>query len=204
MDLPPEPPEFGAKREWIELWTTRAEAGERLPFHRSRLAEEISDLRDAWWQWYVKVREKNTRVKSGEDRTEASEAKWYFTTFTQPDTNTDPHEILKNTLKVIKSKMVFPIIAWCYSLELTQKGTPHTHIAFLTARRVEFTKINSFNCSNLKVRQRAETKAARYPQEAIDYVLKTDTKPSPEWLAEHNLTQCIWKSDNCPGSVINV
>jgi hypothetical protein len=140
---------------------------------------------------------KKPRIKSEEDRTEGTEPRWYFGTFTQPDTNTEPHEILKNTAKLIKSKMVSPI-EWCYSLELQQSGTPHTHYAFLTHKYPEYKKIHAFNCSKQKILQRSRTEPARNAEHAIRYVLKTDTKPDANWLAEHNLSQTEWLSDNCP------
>lgn len=139
---------------------------------------------------------KKPPAESEKDRTEA-EPRWYFGTFTQPDTNTDPHEILKNTKKVIDSKMVSPI-EWCYSLELTKKGAPHTHYAFLTKKYPEYKKIHAFNCSKLRILQRSETNPARNAEHAIRYVQKHQTKPSEEWLVENELKQTIWLSDNCP------
>jgi len=136
-------------------------------------------------------------AKSEKNLTEAPEARWYFGTFTQPDTNQDPHEILKNTAKLIKSKMVDPI-EWCYSLELQQNGTPHTHYAFLTHKYPEYKKIHKFNCSKLKILQRSLTEPARNAEHAIRYVMKTQTKPSEEWLVANDLNQTIWQSDNCP------
>lgn len=195
-DLPPDLKREAAEMRYLSAWCENqpsySKATKQVDFETKMMM-----ARENWLRW---DRQRNIPAKSEKDQTEA-EPRWYFGTFTQPDTNKSPHEILKNTVKVIKSKMVFPIISWCYSLELMKNGTPHTHFAFLTARRVEYSKVNAFNCSELKIKQRSETNAARYPQQAIDYVLKTDTKPSDEWLTENNLTQCIWKSDNCPGLV---
>jgi len=191
------PVELVRRQAWVDYWVPRAEAGEHLPFHRSRIAEEISDLRDGWWAWYVKTQEENSRAKNEKNLTEGPEPRWYFGTFTQPDTNKDPHEILKNTAKLIKSKMVDPI-EWCYSLELQQNGTPHTHYAFLTQKYPEYKKIHKFNCSKLKILQRSLTEPARNAEHAIRYVMKTQTKPSEEWLVANELKQTIWQSDNCP------
>lgn len=144
----------------------------------------------------VKFWEKIPRVKIEKEHTEA-EPRWYFGTFTQPDTEVAPHQILSNTAKLIKSKMVEPI-EWCYSLELTKQGIPHTHYAFLTHKYPEYKKIHKFNCSKLKILWRSMTEPARNASHAIRYVQKTETKPSDVWLVEHGITQTLWLSDKCP------
>lgn len=140
-------------------------------------------------------------AKSGEDRTEGNEPRWYFATFTQPDTSKDPQQILKNTRKIFKSKMVSPI-TWCYSLELMKNGTPHTHAAFYTKKYPEFKKVGKFNVSDVGVPWRYDISGARYPTAVNAYVLKTDTKPDKEYLKEYNLTECVWLADNFPPELI--
>jgi len=199
MDLPPEPPDLVEKWKWIQYWSSRAEGGHPLPFARSKIAEELSDYRTAWYEWFLCVqREKEkSRAKIEEDPTQGKEPRWYFGTFTQPDTIKSPDRILLNTRKVIKSKMVLPI-EWCYSLELTQTSTPHTHFAFLTHKYPEFKKINAFNCSELRIQWRASTCQAISPEAAIKYVQKTETKPTDEWLNLYGLREAVWMSENCP------
>lgn len=195
---PSEPPELQAQAAWLNRNTPDGLTGSRLESINQAWAQYLEDSRVFHEnKWRVQREEKNSRAKSEEDRTEGKEPRWYFGTFTQPNTNTDPHEILKNTAKLIKSKMVSPI-EWCYSLELQQSGTPHTHYAFLTHKYPEYKKIHAFNCSKLKILQRSKTEPARNAEHAIRYVLKTDTKPDANWLAEHNLSQTEWLSDNCP------
>ena len=106
-------------------------------FERSSAFQEYLDMsryyHEARWARLKEI--KKPPAKSEKDQTEA-EPRWYFGTFTQPDSEgSDPTLVLSNTVKVIKSKMISPVIEWCYSLELTEKGIPHTHYAFLTTRR---------------------------------------------------------------------
>lgn len=117
--------------------------------------------------------------------------RWYLITFTQPDTLTDPMDLLKRTQKVIKSKMVSPN-QWYYCLELTSKGTPHTHIRLHTDKYFDYKKVGNFNAG-----YRYDIQVEKFSSEG--YVDKIDTKPSEEWLARHGLTQCVWYSENYTG-----
>lgn len=117
--------------------------------------------------------------------------RWYMITFTQPDTLTDPLDLLKRTQKVIKSKMVSPN-QWCYSLELTEKGTPHTHIVVHTDKYIDYKKVGNFNAGYRYDIQQEKWTFAKY-------VVKEESKPSEEWLARHGLTQFVWHSDNYTG-----
>jgi len=164
---------------------------------------------DGFYEDHVKSRleefwqaEKNSRAKIEKTVTEGPEPRWYFATFTQPDSYTkNPEQILKNTRKIIRSRMVDPI-TWCYSLELMKNGAPHTHCAFYTAKYPEFKKVGKFNVSDTGVPWRYDISGARYPEAVNHYVLKTETKPDAEWLKAHDQTQAVWLADNFPPELI--
>lgn len=79
---------------------------------------------------------------------------------------------------------------WYYSLELTEKGTPHTHIRLHTDKYFDYKKVGNFNAGySYDIRSSTET-----------YIVKDESKPSNEWLARHGLTQFVWHSDNYTGS----
>jgi len=191
-----------ATRSWLDHWKTQHALNPKTcPVSIIDIREMEARLYEAQQLRYEEelrlAAEIKPPAKSEEDRTEGKEPRWYFGTFTQPDTDQDPHLILKNTAKLIKSKMVDPI-EWCYSLELTQKGTPHTHYAFLTRKYPDYKKIHKFNCSKLKILQRSQTEPARNAEHAIRYVQKTETKPTGSWLLDNGLNQTVWLSDGCP------
>lgn len=110
-------------------------------------------------------------------------------TFTQPETIKDPHDLLKRTQKVIRSKQV-SALQWCYSLELTEKGTPHTHILLFTEKYFDYKKVGNFNAG-----YRYDVKEEKFSFRK--YVVKQESKPSIEWLEAHGLDRFFWKSDNC-------
>lgn len=132
---------------------------------------------------------KKTPAKSVEK--DEAPGRWYLITFTQPDTISEPLDLLKRTYKVIKSKMVSPN-QWCYSLELTEKGTPHTHIRLHTDKYFDYKKIGNFNSG-----YRYEVQVEKF--DTSSYVVKSQSKPSPEWLATYGLTDCVWYSQNYSG-----
>jgi len=121
--------------------------------------------------------------------------RWYLITFTQPDTLTEPMDLLKRTQKVIKSKMVSPN-QWCYSLELTEKGIPHTHIRLHTDKYFDYKKVGNFNNG-----YRYDITAEKFT--TAHYVVKPESKPSPEWLASYGLTDCVWYSPDYSGPKLN-
>lgn len=138
------------------------------------------------------ARKKNSRSVGSKvtDGSDESAGRWYFVTFTNPDTDMDPHDLLLRTRKVIKSKMTSPL-QWCYSLELTQKGVPHTHIVFYTEKYIEYKKVGAFNKGFIYKIEKEEHEGA-----ARRYTTKVDTKPSAEWLASHDLDRHTWCSEN--------
>lgn len=115
------------------------------------------------------------------------EGRWYFITFTQPDTDDDPHALLKRTEKVIKSKMV-AAKHWCYTLELTEKGIPHTHIRLYSEKYFDYKKVANFNAG-----YRAEV--VREKWDSGKYIVKTESKPSVDWLKAKALPGWLWSSD---------
>lgn len=122
---------------------------------------------------------------------EDNPGRWYMITFTQPDTEQSPLELLQRTMKVIKSKMVSPN-QWCYSLELTAKGTPHTHIRLHTDKYFDYKKIGNFNAG-----YRYDVQVEKFS--TANYVVKDESKPTPEWLASYGLDKFFWSSDNYSG-----
>lgn len=94
-------------------------------------------------------------------------------------------------MKVVKSKMVQPTM-WCYSLELTQSGTPHTHLRFFTSKYPEFKKLGAFNNG-----YRFDIQQEKFS--VANYIVKPESKPTPEWLATHGLSQYVWASENYSG-----
>ena len=169
-----------------------------LPDHE-RVLSEMGSIPDfqAMKDWYD-VRtgfQKKPPAKSVKATNEDVSARWYLITLTQPDTIKEPIQIIKNTLKIIKSKMVSPI-SWCYCLELTESGTPHTHIALYTDKYPEFKKLNKFHNSPAGSPWRMDIRCEKY--DVKGYVQKSRTKPSAEWLATYGLDDSIYYSDNFP------
>lgn len=116
---------------------------------------------------------------------------WYLVTLTQPDTDKTVKDRIKAANKIIKSKQVSPE-QWCYSLELTAKGTPHVHIALFTYKYPEYRVINKFNDGH-----RVDIQREKY--NVKNYVVKNETKPSPELLATWGLDSWFFCSNNYSG-----
>lgn len=154
-------------------------------YARSRVEDLKYACADPW-----EARKKPLNIspaKSGES--DDSSGRWYMITFTQPDTIKDPHDILKRSQKVVRSKQV-SALQWCYSLELTEKGTPHTHILVYTTKYFDFKKIGNFNAG-----YRYDIKQEKF--NVRNYVVKQASKPTAEWLESYGLDRFFWKSDNC-------
>lgn len=117
--------------------------------------------------------------------------RWYFITFTQPDTDKTVEGLIKSTRKVLKSKMVSPH-QWCYSLELTEKGTPHSHIRLFTDKYPEYKKIGAFNRGYRYEVQHEKMSCG-------NYIIKEESKPTPELLATWGLDSWFFCSDNYSG-----
>lgn len=152
---------------------------------------ETLEARDRWMRKRLGIKLPAPVVKTPEDVS----ARWYFITFTTPDTVRSPELILKNVRKVIKSKQVSPI-SWCYSLELTAKGTPHAHIALYTEKYFDYKNIKKFNVSPEGAQWVSDIQQEKW--DVKKYVLKERTKPSAEWLVEHGLETAVFYSDNFP------
>lgn len=161
-----------------------------------RQCGDIHDLeqRDEWMRVRLGMPEKLPAL-SVKDTDEDVSARWYLITLTQPDTSDDPTQILKNTRKIIKSKMV-DAITWSYCLELTQSGIPHTHIAVYTKKYPEYKKVGKFNCSDLGVQWRYDIQCEKH--DIKQYIQKARTKPTLEFITKYNLEQFIFYAENYP------
>lgn len=124
-----------------------------------------------------------------------SEGRWFFVTFTRDDQSDDPAALLKRTEKLIKSKMV-SASQWCYSLELTEKGIPHTHIRFESSKYFDYAKIKALNGG-----YRADVQPERYG--SAKYVVKDESKPTKEYLDKYGLEGWFFRSDNYTGILPN-
>jgi len=170
---------FGCPCEPPRAWDIRVANSHRQILLEAQLERE---------RWDIEWARKNKIIKSpgkiGED--DESSGRWYFITFTQPDTDKDPTRLLKATSKVINSKQV-SAIHWCYSLELTESGTPHTHIRLFTNKYFDYKKIANFNGGF-----RSEVTKEKW--NVSKYVLKKDI--NDEYLATHDLNQWYWNSND--------
>lgn len=129
--------------------------------------------------------------KSPDLGVEERPGRWYFITFTQPDTDKSVEGLIKSTRKVLKSKMVSPH-QWCYSLELTEKGTPHSHIRLFTDKYPEYKKIGAFNRGHRYEVQHEKMSCG-------NYIIKEESKPTPELLATWGLDSWFFCSENYGG-----
>ena len=148
--------------------------------------------RDLWMRKRLGIK---TPVKSVKAAAEDVSARWYFITLTSPDTVRTPFAILINTCKILKSKMLAPI-SWCYCLELTEKGTPHSHIAVYTEKYPEYKKIGKFNASPEGAQWRYDIQQEKW--NVKNYIQKVRSKPTSEWLASYGLESAVFYSDNFP------
>lgn len=131
--------------------------------------------------------EKKTPAQGGDDKP----GNWYMITLTQPDTDKTIANRIKAAQKILKSKQVSPE-QWCYSLELTAKGTPHIHIAVFTYKYPEFRVINKFNDGHRVDIQREKFNVK-------NYVIKNETKPTEAMLATWGLDSWFYCSANYSG-----
>lgn len=163
---------------------------DRKVIERARQTVLEAQMEKERWlvEWQARqIPKKNSPGKSGGDGSDdkdESAGRWYFITFTQPSTDKDPHALLKRTQKVVKSKMV-SAIHWCYSLELTESGTPHTHIRLFSNKYFDYKKVANFNDG-----YRADVQKEKWT--SGKYTLKKDI--NDEYLSEHKLTQWYWNS----------
>lgn len=154
-----------------------------------RYQENIA-RRDAEWAAYEKVR--SAPKKKVPDQSEGA-GRWYAATFTRPDTERSPAGVLKSTQRLLKSKQI-SALQWCYSLELTQAGTPHSHIYFFSNKYFDYKKAGAFNDGF-----RYDIQPARFGESYANYLAKEESKPSKEWLSSYGLEGWFWFSDNYSG-----
>lgn len=121
-----------------------------------------------------------------------SAGRWYFITFTCHESEKDPSRVLKATTRLLRSKQVSPI-QWCYSLELTEKGTPHTHIRLFSNKYFDYKKIGNFNDGYRYDVQKEKMNCSKY-------IIKEESKPSEEWLKSYGLDTYFWSSETYTGA----
>lgn len=131
------------------------------------------------------------RTKKIEEKLD-SVGRWYFITFTCHESEKSPQRVLKATQRLLKSKQVSPS-QWCYSLELTEKGTPHTHIRLFSNKYFDYKKVGNFNDGFRYDIQKEKMNTAKY-------IVKSESKPDEEWLKSHDLDTFFWASDNYSGA----
>lgn len=164
------------------------------------LCNAIISFRDKWHRDYYDAELKRWKrhqeiqaeldsdlKRKREDKLEAG-GRWYLITFTRPDTEKDPTAVLKSTQRLLNSKQVSPV-QWCYSLELTEKGTPHTHIRLFSNKYFEYKKVGNFNDGFRYDIQKEKFGSAKY-------VIKEESKPDQAYLDRYKLTQYVWQSEN--------
>jgi len=152
--------------------------------------QRIIEARDAEWKAYQEARSRPQKKSPGESE---GPGRWYTATFTRPDTERTPDGVLKSTTRMLKSKQICAL-QWCYSLELTQAGTPHTHIYFFSNKYFDYKKAGAFNDGN-----RFQIEPARFGQSYADYLAKSETKPTKAWLSSNGLEGWFWCSPNYSG-----
>jgi len=131
------------------------------------------------------------RLKKVEEKLESA-GRWYFITFTCHETEKDPTRVLKSTTRLLRSKQVSPI-QWCYSLELTEKGTPHTHIRLFSNKYFDYKKVGNFNDGFRYDVQKEKTNCSKY-------IIKSESKPTDEWLKTYGLDTYFWSNDTYTGA----
>lgn len=156
--------------------------------------EARNDLEDFWPRTCEKLNSPGKLKDPGHGEQDPS-ARWYLITCTQPDTIKHPDYVLKNMRKIIASKQIDPI-SWSYCLEHTEKGTPHTHAIVYTKKYFDYGKIKKFNRSPEGAQWMCDVQPEKW--NVTNYTRKHETKPSPEWLQAHGLTEFIWYSENFP------
>lgn len=138
----------------------------------------------------LEMLEAETKRKT-EEKLESA-GRWYFITFTCHESEKDPARVLKATTRLLRSKQVSPV-QWCYSLELTEKGTPHTHIRLFSNKYFDYKKIGNFNDGFRYDVQKEKMNSG-------NYIVKSESKPSKEWLKSNGLDSYFWASDNYTGA----
>lgn len=123
---------------------------------------------------------------------EVEDSRWYLITFTNKPTELDPTDLLKRTMKVVKSKQVAPL-QWSYALEIQPNtGAPHTHIVLESNKYFDYNKIKNFNGGRVADVQKERWDVKKYP-------VKDETKPSKDWLSKYGLSTWFFCSDDYAG-----
>lgn len=138
-------------------------------------------------------KESERKAKEKEERKESKPGKWLFWTFTQPDTDKCAKRIIKAVQKTIKSKQINPV-QYAYSIELTKSGTPHIHLRLFVEGYVDYRVPVGFN-NGYDVKMLTE----RTVTGASNYIIKDDTKPTPEQLESWGVTSWFFRSENYSG-----
>jgi len=122
------------------------------------------------------VKERDEPIRLESHKSDDLLERWFFITLTQPDSNKTTERLIKSTHKVLKSRMVQPI-EWAYCLELTESGTPHSHIRLKAPKKfIDGSKLKPLNDN-----YRVESKLEQYGSDAyISNVNKTH--PPGQWF----------------------
>lgn len=164
------------------------------PYYCWYLAKQLEDIRK--WdeedpEWRTRKFPKGTSVGNTEKLEGAG--RWYFITYTQPDTDKTPDRLIKSVRRLLRSKAVAPTM-WAYSIELTKTDTPHAHIRLFTNKYPDYKKcIGAFNDG-----YRFDCQNERF--NSGNYLIKNETKPTQEWLSRHKLESWWFQSDNYSGA----
>lgn len=146
------------------------------------------------------------RKKSPDQGVRSQISPWIFATLTQPDDVEGCDQLLNNVANMLKSKQVSPI-EWCYSLELTDKGTPHVHMDFRSSLKyLDYGKIAKLNNNGVRGEGRKfwRTDIQKDRGSAQSYIIKPKSKPSKEWLEDHGLDTWFFCSENYSGVRPNI
>lgn len=141
-----------------------------------------------------RIASEKKKVEQAKEKKENQPGAWHFWTFTQPDTEPkEPKRMLKAVSKCLKSKQI-NAEQWAYSIELTQQGVPHIHLRLFCSGYVDYRVPVGFNNGyGVKtLREKTVTGSSKY-------IIKEETKPSPEKLAEWGLDSWFFKSENYSG-----
>lgn len=164
------------------------------PRNRSWAQRQLDELHDLQRQREVEllvVSQKQESLVKAKEVQESKPGNWYLITLTQPENDKTVKRRLECCKKVLVSKQIKPE-QWAYSVELTEKGTPHIHIALFTYSYPEFRVISKFNDGH-------RVDVTREKMNVKKYIIKDESKPTAEQLAEWGLETWFFCSDNYSG-----
>lgn len=138
---------------------------------------------------------KRSKAVSREEDKENTPGRWYFITYTRPPTFANPKDVLNSAKRCIRSKAVSATM-WAYSLELQKNGTPHVHIRLFSNKYPDYTKcLAAFNDGHTNSKEAIQSEKFN----TAKYVIKAESKPTPEWLEKYDLDKYFWCSDDYSG-----